>query len=331
MKKNLSAYAPLFGGLALVVLGAGLGWVTFSSWGEARAAAEELLQRKLGSVLVQPGGLEKLNQDIAALQKSRAELEKELQALVEPGEAAWGVGQPWSVDPGQWKDRLIEANDRIRKESGPAGPGGHIRLTPDFYLGFEEYRQKSPSADQVSALARQLAVSLRLWDHLLAARKEVAEPFPTICGIQAWKIPGVSAEVAATGAGVTAASPSPPAPGAAPLRETYQIALECSPEVLLDLVRRVASDSWMLIPMQLRIENEQASFPKRAEFEKLFAGTLGPSGATAPTEKGAAPSGKPPLLLILAGKEKLKVSLSIDFVGWPPPSPPATAKPKEGS
>ena len=328
MKKNLSAYAPLFGGLALVVLGAGLGWVTFSSWGEARAAAEELLQRKLGSVLVQPGGLEKLNQDITALQKSRAEFEKELEALVEPGEEAWGAGQPWSADPGQWKDRLIEVNDRIRKESGPVGPGGRISLTPDFYLGFEEYRQKSPSADQVPALARQLAVSLRLWDHLLAARKEVAEPFPTPCVLQAWMVPGVPAEATATSPGAPGASPPTPSPASAPLRETYQMSLECSPEVLLDLMRRVASDPWMLIPMQLRVENEQASFPKRAEFEKFFVGT---AGAAASAEKGAASSDRPPLLLILAGKEKLKVSLSIDFVGWPPPSPPATAKPKEGS
>ena len=329
MRKNLAEATPLLIGLGLFLLGAGSVWMTFSGWSGARVAAEELLQRKQSSILALPEGMEKINHDITALQKASRQLKKELQVLTEPGEAAWGLGQPWSVDPGQWKDRLIEANDRIREESGAAGQSGRVILAPEFYLGFEEYRQKSPSPAQVPALARQLAVSQRLMDHLLACRREVAEPFPTPCVLKKWKVPGVAAETS----GGTPASP-PEKSTATPasfLRETYEINLECSPEILADLLRRLAGDPWILIPTNLVVENEQTSFPKRAEFEKLFKNPAGVPGAN---EGQIIPSAKAPLLLVLAGKEKLRVSLTVDFAGWPPATPVAAPLPepaKEGS
>ena len=324
VKKNLSQLMPVLVGLGLVLLGGVLGWVTYTDWSALRLSAEELFQRKQGSVLALPGGMEKLNREISALQNSRAQLAKELQDLTKSGSEAWGAGQPWASDPGQWKDRLIEANDQIRKESGTSGQSGKVVLPPEFYLGFEDYRQKSPSPNEVSDLARQLSVSQRLANHLLASRREVSEPFPTPCVVQGWKVPGVSR----SDSGETSESQKSPTF----LRETYEIKLECSPEILTDLLHRLTRDSWFLLPTQLVVENEQASFPKRAEFQKIF-GKPAPETGTVASEDPASVS-RPPLLLVLAGKEKLRVSLTIDFAGWPPPPPsgsPAAGNGKEGS
>jgi len=180
VKKNLSQLLPVLIGLGLVLLGGVLGWISYSDWSALRLSAEELFQRKQGSVLALPGGMEKLNREISLLQNSRSQLAKELQDLTQPGYEAWAVGQPWASDPGQWKDRLIEANDQIRKESGMPGQSGKVVLPQEFYLGFEDYRQKSPSPNEVSDLARQLSVSQRLANHLLASRREAAEPFPRL-------------------------------------------------------------------------------------------------------------------------------------------------------
>lgn len=335
VKKNLSQLMPVLVGLGLVLLGGVLGWLTYSDWSALRLSAEELFQRKQGSVLALPGGIEKLNREISALQNSRTQLAKELQDLTQSGSEAWGAGQPWASDPGQWKDRLIEANDQIRKEIGTSGQSGKVVLPPEFYLGFEDYRQKSPSPNEVSDLARQLSVSQRLANHLLASRREVSEPFPTPCVVQGWKVPGVSRSDSGDTRGAEARIAKDLAElqkSQTFLRETYEIKLECSPEILTDLLHRLTRDPWFLLPTQLVVENEQASFPKRAEFEKIFGKPAPGTGAVNP-EDPASPS-RPPLLLVLSGKEKLRVSLTIDFAGWPPPPPsgsPAAGDGKEGS
>jgi len=335
VKKNFSQLLPVLIGLGLVLLGGGLGWVSYSNWSTLRLSADELFQRKQGSALVQPGGVEKLNREISLLQNSRSQLAKELQDLTQPGSEAWGVGQPWASDPGQWKDRLIEANDQIRKESGNPGQSGKVVLPQEFYLGFGDYRQKSPAPNEVADLARQLSVSQRLANHLLASRREVSEPFPTPCLIQGWKVPGVNRPASVDAPGAEAGivkDLTQSQKTQAFLRESYEIKLECSPEILADLLHRLTRDPWFLLPTQLVVENEQASFPKRAEFEKIF----GKSAPGVPVEnpEGSASSGAPPLLLVLAGKEKLRVSLTIDFAGWPPPPPSGSPPPgpsKEGS
>jgi len=329
VKKILSQLLPFLIGLVLVLLGGVLGWVSYSDWSTLRLSAEELFQRKQQSSLALPGGMEKLNREISLLQKSRAQLAKELQDLIQPGYEAWGAGQPWVSGPGQWKDRLIEVNDQIRKESGMPGQSYKVVLPKEFYLGFEDYRQKSPSPSEVSDLARQLSISQRLANHLLASRREVSEPFPTPCVIQGWKVPGVSQPDSADAPGAEARiakALTALQKTQSFLRETYEIKLECSPEILPDLLHRLTRDPWFFLPTQLVVENEQASFPKRAEFEKIFGKST--PGVGEESADGAASSGKPPLLLVLAGKEKLRVSLTIDFAGWPPP--PSTGSPPPG-
>jgi len=330
MKKNLAGLGPFFLATGIVVLGAVLGWISFMEWDSFRSRAEELLQRKQESVLALPGGVEKINQEISLQKKSREQLAKALETLLQPGTEAWGTGQAWATDPGQWKDRLIEANDRVRQETGFPGKNGRVVLPQEFYLGFENYRQKSPTAEEVPDLARQLSVSQRLLDHLLASRQVVSEPFPTPCVVGTWRVPGIdfgsaadipSAEKKTTKDSVQLQKPR------THVRETYEITMECSPEILRDFLSRLIRDPWIFIPTQLKIENELASFPKRAEFEKTFSPS--PGAALGGGESVVTP-GKSPLLLVLAGKEKLRVFLRVDFAAWPPPAQPENAPPERG-
>jgi hypothetical protein len=108
--------------------------------------------------------------------------------------------------------------------------------------------------------------------------------------------------------------------------------LECSPEVLYGFIQRLAWDPWLFIVSDLNLENDLKEFPKRSEVAKKFAdaskppeGTgVGAEGAGAPPEGvrgGANPPSRPPLLMVLAGKERLKVLLRIDCVGWKTTAP----------
>jgi hypothetical protein len=78
----------------------------------------------------------------------------------------------------------------------------------------------------------------------------------------------------------------------------------------------LTKDSWFFIPTNLSLENEKSTFPKRSELAGLFAPPQAAETATNEPVRGSSNSVAPPLLLVLAGKEKLRVSLQVDFVGW---------------
>jgi len=94
----------------------------------------------------------------------------------------------------------------------------------------------------------------------------------------------------------------------------------------------LARDPWLFIVSDLNLENDLKDFPKRSEVAKKFADANKPTegagvvteGAGAPPEEvrgGANPPSRPPLLMVLAGKERLKVLLRVDFVGWKAAAP----------
>jgi hypothetical protein len=102
--------------------------------------------------------------------------------------------------------------------------------------------------------------------------------------------------------------------------------MECSPEVFYGFVGRLSQDPWLFVVMDLSLENEQKEFLKRSEVAKKFEGEKSDSTVEtgSPTEeaRGSANSQPAkPLLLVLAGKERLRVVMKIDFMGWKIPPP----------
>jgi hypothetical protein len=232
---------------------------------------------------------------------------------------ASGQGQDWSTDPNKWKDRLIAVNDQLRKNSGKKGSNSKVILADDFYLGLQEYKQRSPTASQVPNLALQLSVAEKLVEILMEAKGMAKEAFPTQCILQSLEGPVVrELEVVKPEAGEAKAGG---VDGGGMVRESYRLQMECSPEVFYGFLGRLSQDPWLFVVMDLSLENEQKEFLKRSEVAKKFEVEKGePAAEGEASNEGARGSVNPqpamPLLLVLAGKERLKVVMKIDFIGW---------------
>jgi len=328
MTQRQMVLAAAGGGFLLVAVAGGyFGW---SSLGEVQSQAQALAERKLkpelAAILTKPGGAGAARKEAVEIGKIAEEVSQAEERLVgswrEGYEKATGVGQIWSQDPNQWKDRLIATNDRLKKQSGKKGDNSRVILADDFYLGLQEYKQQNPSAGKVPELALQLSVAEKLVELLMEAKKEAKEKYPTQCIMQSIVNPEVNAtESDQKGSEKAKAGTSPTGIH----REGYTLQFESSPEVLYGFIQRVAKDPWLFVVMNLSLENDLKEFPKRSEIAKKFASGNKPADG-APTENstdgargGANPSIRPPLLMVLAGKERMKVVVGIDFIGWKTP------------
>jgi hypothetical protein len=99
----------------------------------------------------------------------------------------------------------------------------------------------------------------------------------------------------------------------------------------------VVADPWLFVIVNLKLENDMKEFPKRSEIARKFSdgknagvGLQGSKGNVESGVDGAVGTGdassQPPLLVVLAGKERLKVVVRIEFVGW---RAPPLGKPSE--
>lgn len=328
------------GGFLLVVVAAGyFGWCSLGEvQGQAQALAERKVKPELAAVLTRPGGAGAARKEAGEIVKLEEEIAQGEEGLVgswrEGFAQASGVGQGWSQDPNQWKDRLIAAYDRLKKQSGKKGDNSRVILEDDFYLGLQDYKQQTPPAEKVPDLARQLSVAEKLVELLIDSKKMAKEAYPTQCVMQSIVGPGVSESDAAkmgsdkSKQGVNSASY---------LREGYTLQFECSPEVLYGFVQRVVADPWLFVIVNLKLENDMKEFPKRSEIARKFSegknagdGSLGSKENVESGVDGAVGTGgasiQPPLLVVLAGKERLKVVVRIEFVGW---RVPVAGKPSE--
>ena len=339
MKVNWSRTQIIWaaGGGGFIILAAVAGWVGWGSLGETQSQAQALSERKLkpelAAILSRAGGAGAARKEAGEIAKLAEELGRTEEGLVQSWRQGYieasGDGHGWSQDANQWKDQLIVANDRLRKRSGKKGDNNRVILADDFYLGLQEYKQQNPPVGQVPTLARQLSVSEKLVNLLMEAKKSAQEGYPTLCLLQSMQGPTLSAvDKSKTGnekikAGVQAGGI---------LRECYTMQLECSPEVLYGFIQKLARDPWLFIVADLNLENDLKEFPKRSEVAKKFAdlskppegaGVVADGGGTSPegVRGGANPPSRPPLLMVLAGKERLKVLLRIDFVGWKTETP----------
>ena len=319
-------------GVGVLLLGLVLGFFGLGALGETQTQAQSLADRKLkpevAAVLVRPGGAGAARKEAVELGKITEQLGKDEEKVVESWREGWvkasGEGQTWATDPNQWKDRLIAVNDQLRKKAGKKGDNGKVILVDDFYLGLQEYKSKSPAAGQIPSLALHLSVAEKLVEILMETKGKAKEAYPTQCILQGLEGPAVKEEeVAKPEASKQKAGM---ADGGGVVRESYRLQMECSPEVFYGFVGRLSRDPWLFVVMDLNLENEQKEFLKRSEVAKKLEGEKSPSGteAGAPTDgaRGSAnPQAPTPLLLVLAGKERLRVMMKIDFMGWKIPPP----------
>ena len=325
------------GGGLFFLLVVALGWFGWGSLGETQGQAQALADRKLkpelAAILSRPGGAGAARKEAVEIGKLGEQVSKSEEALV----ASWreglaqasGEGQPWSQDTNQWKDRLIAANDRLRKRAGKKGDNSRVILADDFYLGLQEFKQQNPPATQVPALARQLSVSEKIVEILMDAKKSASEGYPTQCLLQTLVGP---ASATAEGAKAVSEKPKGPAETSGILREGYTLQLECSPEVLYGFMQRLAKDPWLFVVVDMDLENDLKDFPKRSEVAKKFVNDKkgpesvpsvgeGAEGGSVVARGSANAVSRLPLLMVLAGKERLKVVIRVDFVGWKSPAP----------
>ena len=303
-----------------VVLCVAFGWWGLGGLVEVSNLGQEIADRKgkseVADILGRPGGISEAKKEIAQLDQLYIGLGKQEESLIEPWRQttseATGDGKDWAKDGNKWKDLLVKYNDEILKKSGKVGDMKKVTLAPSFYLGLEDFKQKSPSDDQVPKLAAQLSVSKRLVDLLFASKEKTREGYPTSCVLL--KIQGPIGQEGGVSEGVK--SKGKPSEKSDITRENYTLEFECSPEVLYAYLTALTKDSWFFIPTNLSLENEKSTFPKRSELVGLFAPPQAAETATNEPVRGSSNSVAPPLLLVLAGKEKLRVSLQVDFVGW---------------
>lgn len=326
MKLNLARgqISALIAGASFLVIAAVLGWLGLGDLMEKADMAQQLAERRgkneISEVLGRAGGLGAAKKEITQLDQLAATLEKKEESLLGPWRAstleAAGEGKDWSKDPNRWKDLLVKYNDELRKAAKGAG-NRSVLLGTNFYLGFEDFRQKSPPEDQVHDLALQLSISKRLVDLLYQAKGSTREGYPTPC--QLLRLQGPCSQKVETLASEKSKSKEPMKNGL--MRDRYSLDLVCSPEVLYSYIQALVTNTYFFIPVNVAISNEKDAFPKRSELAAQFATGKTQGDGTTETLSGTGIKAHQPLLKVLAGDEKLKVNLQVDFVSFKPANP----------
>ena len=307
------------GGATVVLVAGGVAWLGLGGLGEKQAEVQALTERMgnpaLAALLNDPAGAGRATRDTAELQKLETELRNNdavaRQWALATQELA-GEGKDWAKDPGKWKDRLIAVQSELQKEA----KAGKLGLAPDFYLGLDGFRQKSPTVEEVPELALHLSVAERLVRRFMEAR-QIKEQYPTVCEFRTLAGPGSAEEKG--GQEKPTVPPDlgakPRAPAAEAERKTFRVEIQSSPEVFYEYVRLLAADPALLIVTDLRLANEKQTFPLRSEIAEKFSEASAAEGGGALAEKKK----KKRLLEILAGEESLNATIQVDFVAWRQP------------
>jgi len=312
------------GGVAVLLTAGGLAWLGLAGLGEKQAEAQALADRlanpALAALLVDSQGVNRAGRDATEIQKLTKDLRDNDRMAAGWSEATRtlaGDEADWAKDPGKWKDRLIAIQSQLQKQS----QGQKVESRPDFYLGLEDFRQKSPTADEVPGLALHLSVAERLVQLLMEAR-QVAEQYPTPCRLLSLSGPGSTLAKQGEELPPPVAAPTPQPKLGAPMsqteRKSFRVEIRSSPEVLYEYVRLLAGNPALLIVTNLIVICEQQNFPLRSEIAKKFSETNLPTVGDATKKKK---EGKK-LLEILAGEESVQTVLEVDFVAWKPPGEP---------
>ena len=330
---------PVLLGVVGLLCSAGvLGWL---GWGklvdklaEAQALADRAGNPDLAGLLADEVSINQATVEMAELKRVFSELQEKygerMKKWSEGTLAISGNGEEWSKDPGQWKDRLIKIQSDLQAEAKVKG----VQLPPDFYLGLESFRQKSPMPDEVPHLAIHLSVVRALLEKLFRAR-ETKEKFPTACEVRS--VTGPASKAEKNNEPNPMVSEAPVESGKAQMdRKAFRMDFRCSPEVFfafLDLLKQDPQDPALYIVTNITLTNEKQNFPLRSEIAKRLRAEEGASSVEL-TPKIKGPEDASPreakLLEILAGNEVLDLQIRLDFVAWsdamPGPSESPTGK-----
>ena len=300
-----------------------LGWLGVGGLTDKTSSLEQLNERKgkseVADILGRPGGLGEVKKEIGQMDEIARALAKKEDELLGPwreaSDEAIGTGKDWSHDVNKWKDQLVRYNDEILKKSAKNNKTKSVGLAPNFYLGLESFKQKSPREDQLADLSLQLSVSKRLVDLLFQAKETAAEGYPTSCTVLNLQGP-LSDLVEAPSEGNMKGKTGDKKLGT---RSRFTMEFESSPEVLYTFMDGLSTDRFFFIPGNLIVANVKEGFPKRSELATQFASpkvesAASPEGAL----RGDGTKTKLPLLKILAGDEKVLVKIQIDFVQFGP-------------
>lgn len=309
----------IFPGL-LVLLAGILAWFGLGSLSDRQAEAGTLAERmgnpSLAALLADESAMGRAQKEALEIEKLEKSLGESfggmMRSWAQGTQEVSGLGEDWSKDPGKWKDRLIEIQSELEKKSRVH----QVKLKPDFYLGLEDYRQKSPAPDEVPALAVHLSAAQRLVEKMFRAR-QVREEYPTPCEFQALIGPVRTGKVPEVGAAPPAARPG--AVSGDPERKTFRVEFRCSPEVLYAYLRLMAEDPedpCLFVVTDVVVRNEKSKFPLRSEIEKKFQNLERPEDSTRSSQRLAQEA---KLLEILAGNEAMDVQMTVDFVAWKNP------------
>lgn len=327
----------LLGSLGLLCGAGVLGWLGWGKLEDKKTEAQALAARAgnpdLANLLANEGAIHQATHEMAELKRLTSELQEKygqrMKKWSEGTLAISGNGEEWSKEPGQWKDRLIKVQSDLQAEAMAKG----VQLPPDFYLGLESFRQKSPMADEVPNLAIHLSVVRSLLNKLFRAR-ETKEKFPTACEVRS--VTGAASKAEKNNEPNSMVLETPLDSGKSQLdRKTFRMDFRCSPEVFfafLDLLKEDPQDPALYIVTNITLANEKQNFPLRSEIAKRFRAEEGaPSSDLTPKAKG--PEDTSPreakLLEILAGNEVLDLQMRLDFVAWSDPRPDPTESSKE--
>lgn len=305
-------------GIALILIVA-FGWLGIAKLMEVSDVAQQLAERRAKSdvaeMMATPNSLQVAKKEISQFDQLAAAMQKKEEDVLGPWRQATleakGFGKDWSKDPNKWKDQLVKYNDDILKRSAKGEMSKCVMLATNFYLGLEDFKQKSPREDQVPDLALQMSVSKRLVDLLFQAKESTFEGYPTPCLLVKLQGPLSHWEEGALESKAKVLEKS------ALKRTGYNVELSCSPEVLFRYLQLLATDRYFFVPTNLSLINEKGGFPKRSE----LAGQFATPADTYPsrTEQGDSKRVPPPLLKILAGDEKLLINLQLEFIEFLPP------------
>ena len=308
-------------------------WVGISHLQDTCTLAGELADRKgkteIAEVMAAPGGVGATQKEITQLEQLLITMSQKEESILSPwkqaNQEAKGVGKDWAKDPNKWKDQLVKYNDEILKRSSKTERIKSVVLATNFYLGLEDFKQRSPREEQVPDLALQLSASKRLVDLLFQAKENALEGYPTPCTLLQIQGPASQREEGSPevkgkerGGGNTS-----------PKRDRYSLEFTCSPEVLFAFLNNLTTDSFFFVPVDMVLYNEKEAFPKRSELASQFTGSPAAGGVGTEMPRGEGRSVAPPLLKILAGDEMLRIKLQVDLIQFQGPEPsPISAKPK---
>ena len=307
-------------GLFLLLL-AGTGWWTYTSWGDYDAATQAYQDAsdnlgKLNKKVPFPNESNKAKfaANLKTEQENLASLLKALQSFKIPVFGDLEQAKPQDR-PQLFQDALRTQVTKIKALAASKGS----TLPPGFYLGMDEYENRLPSSEEVMQLSKQLSALNWLAENLCSNSGLIIAEFSRVqTTTPAKKDPAKK---------TPSPSPNDAAGTGSPAYETLgsmRTSFRCDQHSLNELVNSISAAPYFFILEGLQLQNTTSEPPRR---DALTAQPLPPSPA--PGTDGQAAIQRLP---IIVGLEQLNVSMKLRVLEFPVPTEPtSSSQPKASS